>query len=71
MGPLTVNARREVEHQTALAPPVDQELAGVGAMAVHSRGAVARAPADQGAVRQERVTGGASLGRDLLHAAIR
>jgi hypothetical protein len=51
-------------------PSVDQEPAPVGAVTVHPRCAVARAPADRGAVREQRVTGRAALGRDLDHAAI-
>jgi hypothetical protein len=44
--------------------------AGIGAVSVHTRCAVARAPADQGAVRQERVAGWAALGRDLLKGPV-
>ena len=44
--------------------------AGIGAVSVHTRCAVARAPADQGAAGQERMASWAALGRDLDHGAI-
>src|SRR5947207_6763600 len=64
------HGRREAEHQPALAA-VDDIPARVGAMTVDAGCAVAWRPAHERAVREERVTGRASLGRDLFDRTVR
>jgi hypothetical protein len=59
------------EHDEAALDVIDEMAAGVRAVPAPAGGAVARGPAHQRATRQQQVTGGATLGRNLHHGAIR